>query len=184
LGAIILAAWIDSSSSVGDRLITDDEMRAVLVSASDEFRAQVLWQLERWSQEKDENRTWPKRARIFLTNVWPRHKAAKTSRTSARLCELACSTVEMFEEVADIVTGLATTIEQEHVALFKLTDSPETIVDRYPEQTLALLSVVLSTDVPKWPYRIETVLDRIAKADPRLLKDGRLVELRRRWDAR
>jgi hypothetical protein len=65
-----------------------------------------------------------------------------------------------------------------------LTGLEDELVDQYPEKTLALLSSILPEDATAWPYGIETALERIADADPSLLRDRRLVELKRRWNAR
>jgi hypothetical protein len=53
------------------------------------------------------------------------------------------------------------------------------LVEKYPEPTLALLSAVLTDNARQWPYGVAEVLDRIAKADPELLTDGRLIRLNR-----
>lgn len=182
LAALILAGWGIVDDVAGTRLITDDEMRGVLLSASDDFRGQVLWQLEQWSEEAD--REWTARVHPFLIGAWPRQKMVKTAKASARLCELAFSNPEVFGAIADVVIGLVTPVERDHLMLYKFIETPEAIVDQYPEKVLALLSIVLPTDVSQWPYGIEGVLDRIGTAKPPLLTDGRLLELRRRWNAR
>ena len=63
-------------------------------------------------------------------------------------------------------------------------ESEANVVDKFPEKMLALLSAVLPEDVEVWPYDIEDVLERIGSADLSLVKDPRLVELKRRWNAR
>jgi hypothetical protein len=57
-------------------------------------------------------------------------------------------------------------------------------VQRYPEKVLALLFAILPETVSGWPYVIENVLDQIAEVESSLLKDDRLIELKRRWNAR
>ena len=58
------------------------------------------------------------------------------------------------------------------------------IVDRYPEHTLSVLWKVLPDDVDAWPYEMDATLDRIGSAKPALKKDKRLIELKRKWNAR
>jgi hypothetical protein len=179
LAGILLAGWI----SVDDRgapLISNDELRTVLISASDEFRAQVLWQIERWSADA----TWRERIRAFMMDVWPRQKTVKTPKASARLAELAFSDERIFAAIADIVVDRVTTADQAHLMLYDFIEKPDEILAHHAEQTLALLAAVLPNDVRQWPYRIEQVLDRIASAQPALQTDGRLLELRRRWNTR
>jgi hypothetical protein len=71
--------------------------------------------------------------------------------------------------------------EDTHYDLMSL---EENVVDQYPEKTLTVLWAILPEDVTVWPYSMEETLQRIGNADPSLLKDHRLVELKRRWNAR
>ena len=66
----------------------------------------------------------------------------------------------------------------------ELRRSGDNIVDRYPEQSLALLHAVLPDNALAWPYGMEGILQRIGKADSALNTDDRLISLKRRWDAR
>jgi hypothetical protein len=70
------------------------------------------------------------------------------------------------------------------LVLTNLEDNDSAIANSYPKQTLALLSAVLPDDVFKWPYGIEGILDRLQRAEPSLLQDDRLIELKRKWSAR
>jgi hypothetical protein len=70
-------------------------------------------------------------------------------------------------------------IDQDHIRLPIHDMGNETLVETYPEQTLALLGAVLSENARQWPYGISEMLDGIAKAEPRLLTDGRLIKLNR-----
>jgi hypothetical protein len=160
-------------------------MRAVLVNADDDFRSRTLWQLERWSSEREEgDGNWRAKVPVFLTEVWPRQIKAKSPRITARLCDLAFSNAAAFPEIADIIMPLVTKSDREHLWLGHLMESESNVIDKFPEKMLALLSAVLPENVEVWPYDIEGVLERIGIADPSLLKDPRLVELKRRWNAR
>jgi hypothetical protein len=64
--------------------------------------------------------------------------------------------------------------------LANLQEEDSAIVKAYPKQVLALLSAILPTEVSKWPYGMEGILDRLQQADTFLLKDDRLIELKRR----
>jgi len=66
----------------------------------------------------------------------------------------------------------------------ELLRSGDNIVDRYPEQALALLYAALPDNALSWPYGMESILQRIGEADSALNTDERLISLKRRWDAR
>jgi hypothetical protein len=183
LSGILLAAWGSIDEQTRERYITNAEMRDVLLNANDDFRSHTLWYLESWSRKEEEG-GWGAKLPVFFSEVWPRHKRAKSSRISARLCDLAFSDAAIFSKIADIVLPLVSEINQEHIMLHNLKDARNNIVDQFPEKTLALLFAVLPQNVSAWPYGIEDTLERIGVADPSLLTDGRLVELKRRWNAR
>jgi hypothetical protein len=183
LAALLLAGWGSVDSTTGERYVTREEMRDVLVNVDDDFRAKALWQLGRWSSEAQEgNGNWAKQLPVFLVEVWPRQKSAKTPRITVALCDLAFSDAAVFPERVDIILPLLPKIDQD--SRHDLTRLEDNIVDQYSEKTLALLSTILPENAAVWPYGIEGVLERIGNTDPSLLKDARLVELKRRWNAR
>ncbi len=165
--------------------MTDAEMRAALVNADDDFRSRTLWQLQQWSSKRQEgDGNWRAKVPVFLTEVWPRHIKAKSPRITARLLDLAFSDVTTFPEIADIIMPLVTESDREDLWLPNRMESEGNVVDKFPEKMLVLLSAILPENVEVWPYDIEDVLERIGIADPSLVKDPRLVELKRRWNAR
>jgi hypothetical protein len=165
-------------------------MHDVLLHTDDEFRSHILWQVERWSETKENaaGEKWSVVLPELLRDVWPRQKSAKTPKISARLCDLAFSNVERFPEIAEIVLPLLTTIDRDHLMLPNLRKPKDNIVGLYPKQTLALLHAVLPDNVAVWPYDIEETLQRISEADSSLNSDEKLLELilelKRKWNAR
>ena len=121
---------------------------------------------------------------VFLTEVWPRHIKAKSPRITARLVDLAFSEVTTFPDIADIIMPLIAKSDRGNLWLPNPMESEANVVDKCPEKVLALLSAVLLEDVETWPCDIEDVLERIGSAGLSLVEDSRLVELKRRWNAR
>jgi hypothetical protein len=185
LAVMLLHGWQRLSNPAAPKLISDTEMRDALLNGGDEFRAQAVWYLQRWiSSGQQEDDDWVQLLPEFLRDVWPRHKAAKSPRTSARLCDLAFSNSQMFPRIAEIVTDLVSRVSDQHLTLSNLQDDTSAIVSGYPKQSLGLLSAMLPDDVSKWPYGIEGILSRLAHADSSLLKDDRFIELNSKWNSR
>jgi hypothetical protein len=183
LAGILLIGWNGRVIATGERAVTNEEMRAVLIEADDEFRSQVVWQLDTWS--KDQSGPWPKETLVFLNSVWPKQIVAKTSGVSARLAELALSHDEDFPDYVDAVLPLVIPIDRDHMRLPTLQRSTErTVIEKFPEKTLELLAAILPSDARKWPHGIDDALRRIGLADPALLNDVRFIELNRIWNAR
>jgi hypothetical protein len=186
LAGIILAGWGSRSTETQKRFISNDEMRDVLLHTDDDFRSYILWHIEKWSEtnKTDAGSQWEKMLPEFLRDVWPRQKSAKTPTISARLCEFAFANARRFPELAEIILPLLTTIDGDHLMLPNLRNAEDNIVDLYPHQTLALLHAVLPDNVTAWPYYIQETLQRIGEADSNLNSDERLLELKRKWNAR
>jgi hypothetical protein len=181
----LLIGWGSVDKATGERCVTDEEMRAALVTADDNFRSRTLWQLQRWfSQREGDEGLWRTKAPVFLTEVWPRHIKAKSPRITASLLDLAFSNASTFPEIADIIMPLVTKSDREHLWLPDLMGAEGNVVNNHPDKLLALLYAVLPENVDVWPYGIEDILERIDVVAPSLVKDPRLVELKRRWNAR
>lgn len=185
IAGILLAGWGSIDDATGERCISDDEMRSMLVKVDDEFRSRILWQAQIWSGEKNDksHERWSSLLPELL-RIWPRQISARSPNTSARLCELAFSSSDEFPTIADLVLPLLTRIERDHLMLPELRRSKNNIVDKFPERVLALLHAALPDNALAWPYGIEGTLQRIGEADSSLSMDERLIALRRRWDAR
>ncbi len=185
IAGMILAGWGTINDATGERCISNDEMRSVLLTVDDEFRSRLLWQAQRWSGEKNENSHERWKGQLpKLLQIWPRQISARSPSTSARLCELAFSSGDQFPTIAALVLPLLGKIERDHLMLPELRRSEDNIVDRYPEQALALLHTVLPENAIAWPYGIQEILQRIGDSNSALISDDRLISLKRRWDAR
>jgi hypothetical protein len=177
LAGMILAGWGSKIQNGEGRAISDAEMTAVLVDADDDFRTQLIWHLQNWTKETESH--WQEDAAILLKQVWPKQIAAKTPRVSAKLAELAFAQGERFPLFVDYVLPLVVPVDQDYINLPIERHDGESLVEKFPERALALLDAVLTDNARQWPYGISELLDRIAKADPKLLTDGRLIKLNR-----
>lgn len=182
LTALLLSAWALMDDDTGEKWVSDQELRDVLLNSNDDVRTQILWHVERWAKEQKEK--WSPLLLDLLRNVWPRQIAAKSGGVAARLCDIAFSDEANFREVAAAVLPLLTKINRDHLMLPNLRRSRDNIVDLHPRETLALLHAVLPDNVATWPYGIDVTLNRIGEADNTLSGDERFIELKRKWDAR
>lgn len=182
LSGILLAGW-GSVDIAGQQYVSDAEMRDVLIHTDNDFRSALLWQLRAWcSGEHDAD--WSTKAIRLLADVWPRQKVVKTPAVSSRLLNLCVAVPSRFSELVDVTLPLLSRIDRGHFGMERLRRSTDGLVDRFPEKTLALLFAVLAEEPFDWPYGIAETLEAITDADPSLKADERLIELRRRWNAR
>jgi SIR2-like domain len=185
IAGFVLAGWGSTDEDSGDRYITDEEMRNLLLRSDDEFRIRTLWHLQRWSgEDKDETqKKWSYELQKLLT-IWPRQISVKSDAVSARLCELAFESNDHFPVVAPLVIPLISKMERGHLMLPELRRPGSSILERFPKLVLDLLYAVLSENAIAWPFGMEEILQRIGKCDSALNVDEKLIELRHRWDSR
>ena len=183
LAGLVLGNWICSHQENSAERISNDEFRKVLLDAGDRFRAQVLWQLRKWSKEEG-GQSWRAHQERFLREVWPIQRVARTPRSSVSLIELAFSNDDNFMAISDAILPLLCPIEQDYIVLPSIRPSESSIVDKHPERVLEILYIVLLENANRWPYEIDATLERLVVAEPTLRNDARWVELMRRWNSR
>lgn len=183
LSAFLLSGWGRTQKKTAKRLVTNEEMRTILLNADDNFRGQLLWHLERWSSD-EKSSAWKASLPVFFSEVWPRQKRAKSPSMTAKLCDLAFSNEEVFPIIVDAILPLMSKIDEEGIYFPHLRGKNGGIAASYPEKLLELMWEVLSECATIWPHGVEEILAEIGEAKPRLLNDVRLIELKRRWNSR
>ncbi len=182
VGQIILLNW--GYKNKGKKRISDEELRAVLLDAGDNFRSSILWQIRAYCEKGDQKPYWNRKRNRLLKKVWPLERRAKTAKTTARLIHLAISDELVFPRLAKVILPLLGKITQGQAMPLPSVGGNNRLIDKHPEAVLAILYKVLSESATQWPYKIEDTLDRIATTAPELTRDPRFKELQRRWAAR
>ncbi len=176
LSSIILQEWVGGTEGRFDRRVSNEEFRAVLIEADDEFRCHVLQQMWEWKLLGDKK----KLLREFLKDVWPHQRKANSSeKVSGLLCGLVFSNEELFPELVDIIVPRLEKIDR-----YYLWHKAEDFGKKYPRHMLRLLSKLLPDNVSFWPDNIENIFASIIQGDPTLRTDNTLIKLKRRWDSR
>lgn len=179
IAGLLLSGWGgDENAFEPERLLTDVELREVLIHADDELRGQFLWHLGHWSNNVQTR--WPERLIPFLRNVWPKQRALKNPTVSARLVDLALGSGDKMPAVVSVILPRLVPARSTsmHLMLATSTGGPHP-AHQHPSALLDLLWAVLGEDPQQWPYRIEDTLALLSE-DPEVRSDPRLSELRRR----
>jgi hypothetical protein len=182
LAGMLLIGWGEVDSNSSERLVSDNEMRSVLINSDENFRLMVLSNLLRWLRE--ESIDWDEKILMFLEKIWPRHKKVKSILISGSLCDLAFSSQKIFPKIVDIVIVLVRGSSVGQIQQLRFRTDKVTIIDEYPEKVLDLLFVILSENTHQWPYGVNDMLDKIIMGNPSLRANSKLIELKRRWNAR
>lgn len=181
LAGLLLAGWGEDEGAVdSERLITNVELREVLIHAEDDLRTRMLWYLERWTLEAESR--WSDCLVPFLTKVWPRQRDVRTASVSARLADLALAIPDLFPE---IVEAILPKLVPTHGASLRISTgkSNGTIARRHPCALLNLLWAILAEDPVAWPHGVGELISQLAES-VEVQNDPRLAELRRREQRR
>jgi hypothetical protein len=179
MGGFLLIGWGgDAEGDPSEQLVSNAELREMLVEGDDDLRGQILWHLQNWSQ--DAKGKWRVRLVPFLTDVWPNHRALRTPEMSARLSNLAMVSGDLFPQVVEAIRARLVPVRggMLHNILLKSGEDDHP-ARRYPAAMLDLLWAILAEDMALWPYKVEELLDLLSEASE-TRADTRLSELRRR----
>jgi len=177
LAGMLLAGWGGTEDAINaERLISDIELRNILIHAEDDMRVQMLWHLEHWTLESGSR--WGDLLVPFLTRVWPRQRDVRTALISGRLAELALALPDRFPEIVEIILPRLVPIKGASLRFGPIIDPDSSIARRHPQALLKLLGAILAEDPVDWPYGAEKLLTQLA-AQPETRVEPRLVELLR-----
>jgi hypothetical protein len=171
LADLCITAWQQKRTS-GERWLTDEELRRVLVYGSVDIRSRILWRVSQWKDVAEKL--------TLFKEVWPLQLVARSSALTGRFCSVAFDDEANFPALVEAILPLVSGNHGDSTPIPFLSDDQTKVFERFPSHSLALLLAVLPIDASKWPYGIDTALDRIQKASKRIKIDPRLIELRRR----
>lgn len=178
LANVILILWTQVDEKNNDKIITDEEMREILLNSSEKFRLETLWCLSDLIRNKKANL---EGCTIeFIKNVWPRQIKIKTSDVAFRLNYLTFLNIKIFNGISDDIIRLTKGYLKKDFNFQSINIEDNEIVEKYPDDVLSFLDEVLTEDIFRLPYGLESVLESIIKAKPSLSEDKRLIVLKKR----
>lgn len=181
LAAMLLSSWVTTDEKE-NRIITNNEMRNLLIRGNNEFRSQVLNHIKTWALKEKKFVTG--NLQPFFSQVWPRQKKIKNSKISLRLCRILFLNPDTFRSCIDSILPLLSKIDGRQVWHFLMIEGSMEIVEQFTEKMLSILCNILPDGVSDWPYEIEKIIEKMSNSDSSVLMDPRFIELKRKWDSR
>lgn len=174
---LILSSWGESlGRSPSEQLVTNADLRDLLVLAEHTFAHEVVRYLENWSRQGE---AWGERAITFFQNVWPKQRALRTSATSARLTHLFLSSGNLIPRLAPLIVPRLVPLRGGWVNYISSDASDSDPTKQFPTFVLDLMWAILAEDPRDWPHGAFQTLD-VLETMPETASDTRLAELRRR----
>jgi len=181
---ILLSGWKSIDETTDEPFISNEEFREFLVKCDDGYRANVLWQIRAWCIKNGGDDEWKDQLIKLLVHVWPKQISVKSPATTLRLCELAFSTLDMFENTALLIISHLVKLNSNNTSLPIMVNKDSQIIRSKPELVLAIVFKILPHNVIDWPYRADDIFDAIEEADFSLRNDERLIEIKRKWNSK
>ncbi|WP_157222407.1 SIR2 family protein [Novosphingobium sp. AP12] len=178
---ILLSAWRQHDDS-GSRLLSSEDLKAALMTASDADRVMALNQLMRWNEDATADPPAPNPLAdklAFLEEVWPRQSFVRSGGAMSALAQIALTGGEHVSILTEAILPLLTRVANAApLGLWWMRSQDETVAVN-PEEYLAVMSAILPVRAGDWPYGVQQLVEKLARiAD--LKGDPRLVELQRR----
>ena len=180
----ILKLWDKTDKTIGERRITDEELKKLLLKSDDRFRIVILDHLKLKILNKNVFPNQWKSRLPELFAIWPKQMKVWSPEVSAILCELLLWSGEQFPILLKLVINHLNKIydiDQLKLGDMIMPDFGNTIIQDYPKELLELLYTVLPNDIRQRPYDMSDILKKIVEADSSLKKDARYIELKRRY---
>lgn len=178
---ILLSAWRQHDDA-GDRLLSSDDLRAALMTASDTDRVNALNHLQRWNEDATSDPPAPDPLAdklAFLEEVWPRQSFVRSGGAMSALAQIALTGGEHVAILTEAILPLLTVVANAAPLGLWWMLSQDKTVSANPEEYLAVMSAILPPRARDWPYGVQQLIEKLATIDT-LKGDPRLVDLQRR----
>jgi hypothetical protein len=162
------------------RLLSFEEARNALRSASAIIRQEALWFLRTRAKLKD---AWSNLIVPFFQQVWPKEQKFQTAETTRRLLLFVEELDERFSEGVELIVDYLTPSPEVDLFVFQFGSEGEhgraRLTQQFPHEVLVLLDKIVDAKRPHPPYGLAQVLTQIADAAPTLRHDERWQRLHR-----
>ena len=161
--------------------ISFDEARRALQQTDNVGRVHSINSLNHDLLNRDQEK-WRRFGKPFLEKAWPKEARFRAERVSKELAELAVNAGDLFPEVVQTILPYLIPISQGGTFVYRLTEQSgekgAELPRRFPDATLALLDKLVSDNPDQIPYNLDTAIEMVAEAKPRLRQDGRWRRLK------
>ena len=159
-----------------EKLVTDGDLRDLLVLTDHTFAQEIIRYLENWSRDTN---VWSDRSVDFFKRVWPKQRSLRTSAISDCLVHFLLSSGDRLPTLTPLVVPRLVPLRGGWMNYISSDDSDKDPAKRFPDFVLDLMWAILTEDPIDWPHGALQTLDTLEDL-PETATDTRLAELRRR----
>jgi len=153
----LLSGW---GNPAPDQMVTDAELRDVLILGDDPLRSTILRFVSDWTEQ---DQKWKGLIVPFLMKVWPRQRTVRTPAMSSALFSFASSQPEQFANIIEVVCGRLVPLSRNDNMYLECNvgDLDAAGVDAL----LTALELLLPEERSEWPYQGKQIIQSLIDAD-------------------
>lgn len=142
------------------QIVSDAELRDVLVLSDNDVRHTVLRFVGEWASKHQQ---WQDFVLPFIAKVWPKQRRLETPQMSSALVRFASGFPSQFATILNIISRRLVTLSREHSV--HLDCAVTDLDDDGIEALLIALEKLLPEDRAEWPYDGKQIIDALVAAD-------------------
>lgn len=181
LSAVMLSGW--NSRYRGKRLISNREFGNSLTMGSERFRVHTLMHVKRSMDKRvmqsDSNKVFE--LEKFLMKVWPLEISAISDETNRYLLGIIFSNPEVIPKFFDVIMPRLNRMKDSDMTLYRVRREMLNAAKMYPEYMLEIILRIFPEKGIHFSEHVSSVLDVIESHNPKVVGDGRFIELRRKF---
>ncbi|MDR7224369.1 SIR2 family protein [Aminobacter aminovorans] len=152
----LLSGW---GTKGGDQIVSDAELRDILILGDNDIRESVLRLVSNWASS---NREWQDLALSFVRKVWPKQRTLKTPQMSSALFRFASGLPRQFAAILDIILPRLVPLSRGH-SMHLVCEVTDLDTDGV-EALLTALEKLLPDDRIEWPFEGKRIIDALVAA--------------------
>lgn len=181
VAAMLLAGWGGTkNNSENKNLLSDAEMKALLLNVDEHFRVSILRQAQQWSDERYENsrQEW-KKLLPKLLELWPLQSHTRSPAVSAALCELAFLNGDQLPVLFKIIPRHLDKVNQACYIDTTSWKGKSNLIQKYSQEIVDILYKILPENPYDWPYGMSDIIRILEKKNEKIDKNEKFTTLKR-----
>jgi hypothetical protein len=181
LGLILIVNQLGKA----DYALIPSEVRTVLRQAGHSslstFAHRLAIEMESAKESEKESEKlhmWTDIIEPVFKGAWPLDLELQSSKETFKLVQLLRATGDAFPQAVEVVLPFVRAEDpRAHTSIYSLSQAGPTFYALAPEKMLELLSTIVGDAPPQSIYSLRTALDKLSKADPKLIHTKRFQKL-------
>lgn len=180
VATILLAGWGTKNNSENKSLLSDAEMKTLLLNVDEHGRVSILKQAQQWADEryKISRKEW-KKLLPKLLELWPRQLRTRSPAVSAALCEVALFSGDQIPTLFEIIPRHLCKVNQHCFINTTSWKGKNGTIQKHSHEILDILYRILPENPYDWPYGMSDIIKILEEENKNINKNEKFTTLKR-----